>query len=91
MERMFFLTLVPHETSPPVEVFMVQLRGFLSKLGKLLSFSMHEDGRVFKAELCSEHSGHDLVQAFCGMMVKVRVTEQEQEGEGHDCLPQMVA
>ncbi len=83
MERMFFLELVPHETSPPVEEFMVQLRRLLGKLGKLQSFAMREKETLFEVCLCSKFSQHDLVEAFRGMMVKVRV--HEKEGASHDC------
>lgn len=83
MERMFFLTLVPHENSPPTGELMEQLRRLLSRLGTLHEFGMVLDGRLFRAKLCAKHTAGDLLAAFTGMTVNAQV--QEEEGGCHDC------
>lgn len=83
MERMFFLTLVPHETGPPTHEMMQLLERFLRMLGTLHEFAMVQNGKVFRAKLCSALSGEELGDSFLGMLVEAHV--QEQKGECHDC------
>ncbi len=83
MEHTFFLTIVPHETSPPPEEHAGQLMLLLTKLGKLHEFAMLLNGRMFRAKLCSRFNASDLEEAFRGMTVNVQV--QEEQGECHDC------
>lgn len=83
MERMFFVTLVPHETGPPAHEMMQHLERFLRMLGTLHEFAMVQNGKVFRVKLCSELSEEDLEASFLGMLVKAQV--QEQKGECHDC------
>lgn len=83
MERMFFVTLVPHETGPPAHEMMQLLERFLRMLGTLHDFAMLQNGKVFRAKLCSTLSEEDLEDSFRGMLVEAQV--QEQKEECHDC------
>lgn len=95
MRCMFLLTLVPHETSPPLPLGLLteRLPKLLSGMGTLHEFALLSEGgkSIFRVSLCSSLSKAELEHSFRGMMVFPEVEQQQENGACHDCQTKMVA